>query len=148
MTNQDMLLEATDFVQDMLGMGVKNPFLINEKTGKQSRDRCLMEARHLIRYYLKSTYRLSWSRIGEICNCNHATVIWSYKFVEDMSTYDKRFKLYVDSIRKRKTRYSLSMTDKVRDVFKNNTGDGLRVSALVRLFNNELEKQKRYELET
>ena len=63
MTNQDMLIEATDFVQDMLGMGVKNPFLINEKTGKQSRDRHLMEARHLIRYYLKSTYRLSWSRL-------------------------------------------------------------------------------------
>ena len=40
------------------------------------------------------------------------------------------------------------MTDKVRDIFRNNTGDGLRVSALVRLFNNELEKQKRYELET
>ena len=51
-----------------------------------------------------------------------------------MATYDKRFKMYVESIRKRRTRYSLSITEKVRDVFKNNTGDGLRVSALVRLF--------------
>jgi hypothetical protein len=146
-SDKEILLEATEFIQSMLGMGLTDPFLINKQTNRQSRCRDLVEARHLVRFYIRDIYGLSWTRIGIICSCNHATVIHSCGFVEDMSTFDRRFLMYKESISLGRSTAPLTITEKVRKVFKSNATESKRVSSLVTLFTKELEKNS-YEFKT
>ena len=122
-------------------MATISPFRINEETGKVDRSRMLVVSRHLIRYYLSERYHLGWSYIGRLTNCNHATVIWSCKYVEDLSTYDSAFAMYKASIKTNIYNPALSMTEKIRMILVNKHTNESKIYALVEFIQEELEER-------
>ncbi len=76
-------------------------FLINpiDLFGKD-RDRNIIYARHLYRYFIKKHTSYSLAKLGEMSGCGHSNVINSVKVVENLVATDKSFREKFESIEK------------------------------------------------
>jgi hypothetical protein len=149
MTDEELVMDAVHFVQTLTGLNDIDPFKINPKTKKHSRSRNLVVARHLIRYYLVKRFKLGWSYVGRITNCDHATVIWSIKYVDDLASYDKGFSMYKSAIILGINNPHLSLREKMRAIILRTRVTESKINDLICLFNEEVKiTLENYELET
>tara|TARA_Y100000114_G_scaffold53473_1_gene48804 strand:+ start:2006 stop:2431 length:426 start_codon:yes stop_codon:yes gene_type:complete len=58
----------------------------------KNRERHFMNAKHSLRYYLTMGGDLTLTEIGEMLDCNHATIIHSKKQFLNLSEYDQLFR--------------------------------------------------------
>lgn len=63
-----------------------------------TRESDIKDARHLLAYFLKKRTNLTFKKIGDLINRNHATVLQACKRVNDMREYDPYFKKHVSAV--------------------------------------------------
>ena len=89
----ELLTKALDFTSKLMRVDPADIMGI-------SRERNIVLARHLTRYYLYSREDVTWTEIGRLMNCNHASIIHSNKFITETAVYDRyinTLKLSVDN---------------------------------------------------
>jgi chromosomal replication initiator protein len=74
--------------------------LLKSKTRKRE----IVQARQLTMFFAKQLTKSSLATIGAQCgNKDHATVLHACRTVNNLSETDKRFRTYVDELRKKLT---------------------------------------------
>lgn len=72
-----------------------------EKILTNTRLQSIVTARRFLYYYMKTKYKLGWSTIGRLVKRNHATIMHSYKYIDECEVYDSEvryYKLRIDNI--------------------------------------------------
>lgn len=92
---------SIDFIQKVVCDYFDMPLeLLKSKTRKRE----IVQARQLTMYFSKQLTKNSLASIGAQCgNKDHATVLHACRTVNNLSETDKRFRTYVDDLRKRLT---------------------------------------------
>ena len=80
--NKEILEESLELICKMTKLN-KTDIL------SKSRVRSIVNARKIIVYYMRSNYGLKFIDMADMFNCNHATIIYYYKYVNDRYMYDK-----------------------------------------------------------
>ena len=90
---------SIDFIQKVVCDYFDMPIdLLKSKTRKRE----IVQARQLAMYFSKQMTKNSLSRIGAQCgNKDHATVLHACRTVSNLTETDKRFKTYVEDLRKK-----------------------------------------------
>lgn len=92
--HENKLCEALSFVSNLTS--------INEKEiVSKNRNKEVVMARHLTRYYLRIHYNFSLQVIGKLTNGHHASVIHSVDYINDCAKFDRSlnsFKNKIDAI--------------------------------------------------
>ncbi|MDX5326047.1 MAG: chromosomal replication initiator protein DnaA [Bacteroidota bacterium] len=92
---------SIDYIQKVVCDYFDMPIdLLKSKTRKRE----IVQARQLTMYFAKQLTKNSLASIGAQCgNKDHATVLHACRTVNNLSETDKRFKIYVDDLRKKLT---------------------------------------------
>jgi chromosomal replication initiator protein len=92
---------SIDFIQKVVCDYFDMPIdLLRSKTRKRE----IVQARQLTMYFAKQMTKSSLASIGlQIGNKDHATVLHACRNVSNLTETDKRFRIYVDDIRKKLT---------------------------------------------
>jgi len=69
-----------------------------EELISKSRVMDVKDARHLLIYFLRKKTRLTWSKIGDVLNKNHATAIHAYERVNALRDYDYYYKKHIPAV--------------------------------------------------
>jgi hypothetical protein len=94
MTRQEIFEEAVKMVSEITGVS-KTDML------SKNRYRINVNARKILTYSLRDKYNMGWTVMANMLNMNHASVIYSYKYVVNNAEYDKDirvFKTRIDAI--------------------------------------------------
>jgi len=94
MTRQEIFEEAVKMASEITGVS-KTDML------SKNRDRINVNARKILIYSLRDKYNMGWAVIGNLVNMNHASAIYSYRYVVNNAEYDrdiKAFKTKMDAI--------------------------------------------------
>ena len=122
---------ALEFISDLIGVSSID---IMGKT----RIRDAVIARHFLRYYLKNKCLFSFSEIGRMTGCNHATVIHSVKYVEDCAPYDRLYSLYKDSVDKGILKTNSDIRVGISRILASRRSNEFKCNALISLLNERI----------
>lgn len=92
--HENKLSEALSFVSDLTGIDEKE--IVSKNRNKE-----IVMARHLTRYYLRTHYNFSLQVIGKLTNGHHASIIHSVDYINDCAKFDRvlnSFKNKVDEV--------------------------------------------------
>tara|TARA_X000001382_G_scaffold101953_2_gene76658 strand:- start:1077 stop:1499 length:423 start_codon:yes stop_codon:yes gene_type:complete len=123
---------AIQFVSDLIGV---SPIDIMGKT----RVRDAVISRHFLRYYLKNKCFFTFSEIGRMTGCNHATVIHSVKYVEENAPYDRLYSLYKDSLDKGILKTNSDIRVSISRILNTRRSNEFKCNALISLLNERIE---------
>ena len=131
LTRREEFDNALSFVSDLVGVASID---IMSKT----RIRDVVIGRHLLRYYLKKRCLFSYSEIGRLSSCNHASVIHSVKYIEECAQYDKLYSLYKDSIDRGVLKTNSDIRQEISRILNARRSSEFKCNALISLFNERL----------
>lgn len=83
-----------------------------EELRTKSRVQPLPEIRYVCMYFLREYTLLSLSKIGDIFERDHSTVIYSFKFINDLLDTDELFSIKFNAVRKNVLRRIKPLLDK------------------------------------
>ena len=133
MTNEDKFLEASTFVFELTGIDTR---LIKSKS--RYRDVCI--ARHLVRYYLRINFDMTYEVIAKLTNGHHSSAIHSFRYINDCAMYDKTYKLYKDSIDATSITTKLTQREKVIRVLSKDRSNEFKCNQIINLIKEEHEQ--------
>lgn len=107
----------------------------------KTRARDIMIARHFLRYYLRTRCSFTFEEIGKLTLCNHATVIHSVRYVEDVAQFDKLYALYKDSIDRGVLKTNSDIRVGISRILKARRSNEFKCNALISLLNEKLNEQ-------
>ena len=136
LTKRQELDNAVDFVSELVGVaGI-------DIMGK-TRIRDAVIGRHLVRYYLFKKCFFTYSEIGRMTGCNHATVIHSVKYIEECAAYDKLYSLYKDSIDRGVLKTNSDIRMGIKRILNANRSNEFKCNALISLLNERISEKSR-----
>jgi len=91
LSKTDEFYQGLRFISELVGV-------TEEAVVSKDRFRDVVIARHFLRYYLREKCNFTYQSIGDLMDCNHASVIHSVKYVNTCVKYDKLYSLYKHSI--------------------------------------------------
>ena len=134
LTKKEELDYALEFISDLIGVASID---IMGKT----RLRDAVIARHFLRYYLKNKCFFTYSEIGRMTGCNHATIIHSVKYVEECAPYDKLYSLYKESVDNGILRTNSDIRTGISRILNARRSNEFKCNALISLLNERISKQ-------
>ncbi len=134
LTKRQELDYGLEFISELVGVSSLD---IMGKT----RLRDVVVARHFLRYYLKRKCYFSYSEIGRMTNCNHATVIHSVKYVEDSAEYDKLYRLYKDSVDRGVLKTNSNIRVGISRILNARRSNEFKCNALISLLNETVSER-------
>lgn len=134
----ELLIKALDFTSKL--MKVDPSEICNT-----SRERNVCLARHLTRYYLYSKEKITYTEIGKLMNCNHASVIHSVSYVTNTSTVDKYIYTLKQSIDRELLPEHFTMREQIKNCLDIYTTINTKTEAILEVFRGyeETYKQKK-----
>lgn len=111
-----------------------------------SRERRIVISRHLVRYYLRKRHNITWTEMGRVMKCTHATIIHSIKFIEETAQVDLYINTLKQSVDYLKLPTHFSMREKLLHALKCHSTNNCRVEhilEIVREHYEEAEQQKK-----
>ena len=108
----------------------------------RSRARNIAVARHLTRYYLYDREGLTWTEIGRLMNCNHASIIHSVKYIRETSTVDKYINTLKNSIDYEILPDHFTMREEIRNCLDTYTTPSTKTEAILEVFRRYEETYK------
>jgi len=100
----------------------------------RSRERNTAIARHLTRYYLYDREGLTWTEIGRLMNCNHASIIHSIKFIRETATVDKYINTLKYSVDYHVLPEHFTMREEVKNCLEIYTTPNTKTEAILEVF--------------
>ncbi|BAQ92977.1 chromosomal replication initiation protein [uncultured Mediterranean phage uvMED] len=133
LTKNEELDYALDFISELIGVSTID---IMGKT----RIRDAVIARHFLRYYLKEKCQFTYSEIGRMTGCNHATVIHSVTYINECADYDKLYRLYKDSIDNGILKTNSDIRVGISRILNARRSNEFKCNALISLLNERISK--------
>ena len=109
----------------------------------RSRERSIAIARHLTRYYLYDREGLTWTEIGRLMNCNHASIIHSIKYIRETATVDKYINTLKDSVDYHVMPEHFTMREEVKSCLEIYTTPNTKTEAILEVFRKYEEAYKK-----
>lgn len=134
LTKEQELDYGLDFISELIGVSSID---IMGKT----RLRDAVIARHFLRYYLKKKCYFTYSEIGRMTGCNHATVIHSVRYIDEVTEYDKLYRLYKDSIDRGVLKTNSDIRVGISRILGARRSNEFKCNALISLLNERISEK-------
>lgn len=133
MTNEEKFLEASNFVSQLTGVDTK-------LTISKLRHRDVAISRHLLRYYLRRNFDMTYQLIAKLTNGHHSSAIHSFTYIRDCAMYDKTYKVYKDSIDAMFINDNLTQREKVIRILSKERSNEFKCNEIINLIKEEYEQ--------
>jgi chromosomal replication initiator protein len=108
------ILEALNGNKKVVDIGLIEKYVSGEtsmpisKIYKRTRKREIVQVRQLIHHFARKYTRKTTTEIGRECGkYNHATVLWSYKNIQNLYSFDRWVRETYDSVDKKLSKHEI-----------------------------------------
>ncbi len=131
----ELLTKALDFTSKLMKVDPS-------EICANSRERNVCLARHLTRYYLYTREEITYTEIGKLMNCHHASVIHSLNYIVNTASVDKYINTLKESIDKEILPDHFTMREHIRRCLDIYTTNNTRTEAILEVFKTYEEAYK------